>query len=281
CQNLLHICCDGEECLLTKEAECEDLDGEWHPDYDSCEIDTVSCGDPLRVCCVQGEAYPKLLWEAECDILSGEWHEEWESLDPDPCLPALPEVCCLESNECLIVTPDSCATLGGYRESSLTVCDPNPCPGRLRACCLESGGCFLITETACGGILGAEWHEDESSCDPNPCPQPPTDAVCCAEDATGSNVCMVVSEDLCESFDGQWHPSLHSCTGINCDVPLRACCVEDSCSLTWESECGAMGGTYLENENSCDPNPCPDAIRPRMTWGRIKALYRSQKQQKR
>ncbi len=41
-----------------------------------------------------------------------------------------------------------------------------------------------------------------------------------------------------------------------CCGDTGACCIDGMCSITTEEDCTGMGGTYLGNGTTCDPNPC-------------------------
>ncbi len=41
-----------------------------------------------------------------------------------------------------------------------------------------------------------------------------------------------------------------------CCTPTGACCVDTDCSITTESDCTDMGGTYQGDDTPCDPDPC-------------------------
>ncbi|MBD3235516.1 MAG: hypothetical protein GF330_02295 [Candidatus Eisenbacteria bacterium] len=115
------VCCVGEDCVLTTEQECADMQGEWHPEWDSC--DPNPCVE-RHVCCVGEECY--ITTEADCTELQGVYHPEWDSCDPNPC--ELPRaVCCLEG-DCYITTEQGCMDMQGEWHPEWDSCDPNPCP---------------------------------------------------------------------------------------------------------------------------------------------------------
>jgi hypothetical protein len=66
--------------------------------------------------------------------------------------------------------------------------------------------------------------------------------------------------------------------GIECcaSETLHVCCVCQECHLVLEPECLEMGGVWMPELDSCDPNPCEDQPSPSRTtsWGTVKALYR-------
>jgi len=58
--------------------------------------------------------------------------------------------------------------------------------------------------------------------------------------------------------------------------PTGACCIGDQgdCRMTYEDECGGLGGVYQGDHTICDPNPCFGVPTKSTTWGRIKGQFR-------
>lgn len=64
--------------------------------------------------------------------------------------------------------------------------------------------------------------------------------------------------------------------GCGASHPVGACCVGGSCILLDPSDCEAAGGAYRGDDVSCYPDPCaPVAVRT-VTWGQLKAHFRTQ-----
>jgi hypothetical protein len=116
-----HVCCIGEDCVITTESVCLDMQGQWHPEWDDC-------GPPNPcerfVCCVGENCY--LVLEQECTDMQGEWHPEWDTCSPNPCQDER-HVCCV-CEECYITTAGECADMQGEFHPEWDSCDPNPCP---------------------------------------------------------------------------------------------------------------------------------------------------------
>ncbi|MCK4305192.1 MAG: hypothetical protein KAY24_13230 [Candidatus Eisenbacteria sp.] len=62
----------------------------------------------------------------------------------------------------------------------------------------------------------------------------------------------------------KWAATVFGAMGINGDgtaaeptaVETHACCVQSTCLMRTEDECTAMGGEFLPEIDSCDPDPC-------------------------
>ena len=60
---------------------------------------------------------------------------------------------------------------------------------------------------------------------------------------------------------------------------IHACCdpATGDCLLLTEDECESAEGIWLQETDSCDPNPCtPTPARTPVSWGEVKALYEYQ-----
>ncbi len=153
-------------------------------------------------------------------------------------IPTPPAACCV-GGDCSVVTPATCATLGGTWHAEWETCDPNPCPA---VCCTEDGTCLLLTHAGCDN-LGADWYPTWIGCDPSPCP-----GACCADTA-----CTVTTLEACTTAGGAWHSELQTCDPNPCSA---VCCIDEGCALLSEGACLAAGGTWLPDLGACTPNPC-------------------------
>lgn len=79
--------------------------------------------------------------------------------------------------------------------------------------------------------------------------------ICCDP----ADVCSVEAKADCEAAGGTFAPGLGFCTPDPCTL-VAACCVEGTCTLETGVDCVNMnpplGGVWLFNTLSCDPNPC-------------------------
>jgi hypothetical protein len=116
------VCCVGEDCYITTREDCDMMQGEWHPEWDTC--DPNPCVLPRAVCCVLEDCY--ITTEMACADMMGMWHPEWDTCDPNPCL--FPRFVCCVCEECYITTQDECFEMGGEFHPEWDTCDPNPCP---------------------------------------------------------------------------------------------------------------------------------------------------------
>jgi hypothetical protein len=116
------VCCVGDDCILVNtQWECEQLDGELHPEWDSCMPNPC---EVLAACC--WEWICVLSTQAECTVIGGEWHPEWESCGPpNPC--STIRVCCVDGECYLDMTQEECEQAGGTWHPEWDRCEPNPC----------------------------------------------------------------------------------------------------------------------------------------------------------
>ncbi len=192
------------------------------------------------------------------------WYTPGYNECPEP--PAL-GACCFVTGECQLLMVEECTALGGDFQGDGTVCDPNPCPSTLGACCFADGHCEIMNGVDCEHYNG-NWLGPETLCDPTPCDQP--SEACCF---TNGN-CTFVPPEACEQAGGTPQGYGTTCEVIACRAPaMGACCLDDdSCIVTFEDECGPLGGIWNDGV-ACAPNPCSTSIEM-TSWGRIKAGYR-------
>ncbi len=288
-----HVCClDGECTLLEFEYECEFLEGEWHPEWESCEPNP--CPPLYAVCCIEWECL--IAREEDCDEMGGIWYPDWGvQCWPEDICASTPSwaACCLPDGGCELIGFEECYNLGGLWLSHTFVCDPSPCRGSCclpdltcvgmtesdclamggqwyvdlwgacdpdpcvdGTCCLPDGGCRIVPEDECL-MVGGTWWAYNYGCDPNPCPPASEEAVCCHYDLT----CEILTESECEDIYGQWHPEWDSCDPSPCVDGL--CCLYGDvpgygCALIPEEPCLNLAGWWAPiNPGTCDPNPCP------------------------
>jgi hypothetical protein len=81
---------------------------------------------------------------------------------------------------------------------------------------------------------------------------------CCYVDPTGPQ-CAVMSPADCERLQGQYLGDGTDCGPPNPCVKTGACCYGDAqCIVTTQTDCtDTYNGTYMGDDTTCDPNPCP------------------------
>ncbi|MEM7229750.1 MAG: hypothetical protein AAF432_13145 [Planctomycetota bacterium] len=221
--------------------------------------DTPGCED--EACC-------DLICELDLFCCTNEWDElcvdaALKLCEGSPIFGA----CCFADGSCSIGTEDDCAaSVGGRYQGDATVCIPNSCPTE-QACCLANGVCMNLIPNDCTASGGVSQGID-TMCDDGTfvCPQigcPGTgdcfvdngtpgceDITCC------SAVCILDSFCCTTSWDGV-------CASLAVDNPFcinAACCLpDDSCVVTIEPDCTAMGGMFQADDDVCKPNPCTPA----------------------
>lgn len=67
---------------------------------------------------------------------------------------------------------------------------------------------------------------------------------------------LTVSGSFDKGYTVQRDNECVGCEGSGSVIPTGACCVGTDCSVTTESTCTLLGGTYLGNGTNCTPNPC-------------------------
>jgi hypothetical protein len=75
---------------------------------------------------------------------------------------------------------------------------------------------------------------------------------------------------------GTWHDAWETCLPDNpCPQPTGACCAEDeTCSVTTQADC-VSPAIWRGELPSCEATSCPPGTPiERMSWGRVKNLFR-------
>jgi len=128
--------------------------------------------------------------------------------------------------------------------------------------------CWEITKDECEILLDGEWDEAVECNDINEdCPGGCGDPKCadCQDPACnlgrccyfdGSDKCAQTIASACEAVDGIFT------AGIDCTTacPTGRCCVDESCSVTTEPACAAMGGQWQSGGNCSGMPPCPSSL---------------------
>jgi hypothetical protein len=135
-----------------------------------------------------------------------------------------------------------------------TFCEPNSNPDG--ACCFGGGVCQILSMDECDAA-GGTWDGSPVCADPNPCPV--IWACCTHNETTGAETCQMLTTGDCSIQDGIWH-SGQTCGlgGFTCPL-IRACCIDQFCTLTTQDECtNTYQGTWLSGAFSCltPANPC-------------------------
>lgn len=118
------VCCVGEDCYITTMQGCEDMMGEWHPEWDTCEPNPC-LPPPTGACCVGEEC--SIVTRDECADMMGEYlGDDTDCGPPNPC--EYERFVCCVCEDCYIATEDECVDLGGEYHPEWDTCDPNPCP---------------------------------------------------------------------------------------------------------------------------------------------------------
>ncbi len=163
-----------------------------------------------------------------------------------PVIPELPQACCIDIYDCVVLMPADCEAQGGVVMDQAT-CDPNPCPIEpTLACCINIYDCVVLTERAClaqGGVV-----QTQPTCDPNPCPIRPQEC-CFGED------CVLLAPAECEFQGGVVYPGF-TCAPNPCPHPMACCVGVDCVNVLSADECAGLGGVLYADEN-CDSFSCP------------------------
>ncbi|MCH2139331.1 MAG: right-handed parallel beta-helix repeat-containing protein, partial [Phycisphaerales bacterium] len=184
-------CCDGSDCSLLTQVECDAIPGStWLGDGSTCD----DCLAPDEgACCLQdglrGGACT-ITDPVSCEAIGGDW--QGSGTDCTACIPPpQPGACCLVGG-CTLLWQDICLSIGGNWLGNDTSCDTCPEPG---ACCLPTG-CLQSWEQDCIAA-GGDWYVG-ALCDD--CPPAPEPGACCF----GCGVCFQTLIDDCDVAGGTW-----------------------------------------------------------------------------
>lgn len=202
---LTGACCDGDQCELLNEADCDITypGGTWLGWGSTCD----DCLNPDQgACCLADELRILgcvLTDPSTCFQLGGDWMGS--GTDCAACLPPpQPGACCTPTG-CTLLWEDVCLSLGGQWLGDDVDCDQ--CP-QAAACCL-CDGCLLTWEQECLDA-GGDWLSN-AGCDE--CPPPIDVGPCCL----ASGCIMNASEDDCVSNMGEWLGPNGDC--VDCPQP--------------------------------------------------------------
>jgi hypothetical protein len=75
---------------------------------------------------------------------------------------------------------------------------------------------------------------------------------CCLPDSNGGTICInnLTQTDCVEESGGRYQGDGSLCSGVTCPT-LGACCVNQECQVSEETECDAIGGLYLGDGVNC------------------------------
>ena len=184
-------CCDGLDCSLLTQVECDAIAGStWLGDGSICD-DCLSIQEGA-CCLVEGlRAGACVIADpVSCEDLDGDW--QGADTDCTACIPPPQSGACCLIGGCIQLWQDECLAIGGNWLGDNTGCDTCPEPG---ACCLSTG-CLQSWEQDCIAA-GGDWYVG-GVCDD--CPPPPEPGTCCL----GCELCLVMSIDDCDGAGGQW-----------------------------------------------------------------------------
>ncbi|MFN8548385.1 MAG: hypothetical protein U0527_10620 [Candidatus Eisenbacteria bacterium] len=68
--------------------------------------------------------------------------------------------------------------------------------------------------------------------------------------------CAVVQQTECDAMGGTFMGPNTSCSPNICGAPPAVCCVNEQCTIVTSCECQALGGEYLSDVPTCDGDPC-------------------------
>ncbi len=117
---------------------------------------------------------------------------------------AVAGACCTAQTECLRMSAESCASIGGVFLGDLA-CLPSPCGG---ACCLDDGSCSFLSVAACEDAAGT-FRGFGTTCDVQPCP--PIGACCLPNSA-----CQQLTQVACLEAQGTYLADRLECPPYPC-----------------------------------------------------------------
>ena len=196
---LLGACCDGPDCSLVTQVECESISGSTWLGANS------TCDDCLAInngaCCLneefRGASNCIITDPVNCEDLGGDW--QGSGTDCTACVPPpQPGACCLVSG-CALMWQDPCLSIGGTWLGNDSSCDDCPASG---ACCL-CDGCLQTWEQDCLNA-GGDWL---ANLECNDCPPVADAGPCCM----ASGCIMNATEQECVDNLGEWLGSNGDC----------------------------------------------------------------------
>ena len=185
-------CCDGPDCSIITQVECEAIaGGTWLGDGSTCD-DCLAINN--GACCLneefRGASNCVITDPVNCKDLGGDW--QGSGTDCTACIPPpQPGACCLASG-CTLMWQDPCLAIGGIWLGNDTNCDDCPDMG---ACCLCEG-CLQTWEQDCVDA-GGDWFANLDCVD---CPPAPELGPCCM----ASGCIMNATEQECVDNLGEW-----------------------------------------------------------------------------
>lgn len=276
-------------CVIADELECFNLGGQWFPAPTLCTSVLCQCGAcclPDGSCTVSSQSScvnqngaflgvdvpcgSTTCMRGACCIPGRDCVETVASGCPeaDHFFPGIPcsadpcqreGACCFGPEVtgttwvCLVLSEDRCVLQRGLWLGAGTPCVPFPCDP-IGACCKPDGTCELLTQDRCSRFQGALWLGSGTICSMTTCRQT---GACCVS-AMGTLFCTTLTSTECALSNGSFLGVGSVCTSSTClTTRARACCFLDgSCAVMGQNLCTRLGGTWLNSQNSCTPNPC-------------------------
>ncbi len=254
CESTDVPCCINGTCIVIDETECLASGGALAGA--GCETDNI-CPQPTGACCINDtcvDGYDAVKCEQEGGSYYGDGSD---CTDPNiVCGGGDKGGCCMSDGSCVDTSYGDCAENGGNYLGDGVLCseqtDAGLCPTpTIGACCID-GQCSETTAEKCH-YFGGQYFGDGADCVPGLCDSNNGLGGCCVQ---GSCV-EPVSEASCENHSGDFYPD--GCDEEICGgVHRGACCVDGTCSVLYESDCEALGGSYLGDDVPCTADTqCP------------------------
>lgn len=104
------------------------------------------------------------------------------------------------------------------------------------------------------------------------CTPPPPTGACCFQ----SGQCVALEYEDCVSQVGNYYGDAIPCDPNPCAQPVGACCnpSDYGCRMIGEDGCTSIGWIYAGDGTTCATTDCHEVPAERMSWGRLRTLYR-------
>ncbi|MEM7247493.1 MAG: hypothetical protein AAF533_19310 [Acidobacteriota bacterium] len=231
------------DCEQLSELDCLASGGSYLGDETLCQ--TSDCTAPGACCLADGTCLQ--LTSIECSGARGRWWGAGIGCELAGCQPL--RACCVVIGIalCLDLEPRACAEVDGF--SLDATCSEVDCSRS--ACCLPDGSCSDLGRSECRAS-GGQVQPMGTTCATTSCA---VEACCFHQD--GATTCEDTTAATCTVSAGLPQGPGTSCATADCDTAWgRVCCLPDqSCALSTPTDCIALGGTPLD-EDDCATAAC-------------------------
>ena len=280
CDFLIGACCTifpstgTEECFEGPRTDCANAGGDFLGEGTHCPTDPdAACSTILSMCCLSDGTCLDVTFEI-CVAKNGQPHPLGSQCGLNQCPVTPTGACCLPNAagtlSCDVITPESCADLGGTYQGDNTSCPTDgttPCGAPIGACCTPIPGildpiCEQVTAQQCLERGGA-YQGDGTPCvvaGVSICPSL-IGACCTIFPTTGTEECFEGTRFECANAGGEFLGEGTHCPSdpnLGCSTIPSACCLGDgTCVDVPFVLCVGSGGQSGPLGSQCGLYQCP------------------------